>query len=175
MKRGIFGAIILANLCFSATPIYVSIVSHSFTDAFEDNIETIQEYADSGIIRWVTLQQAVEIWRTEYDSVPNLFWFDTTTGIVNNKSSSEKKIAIDVFPNPFNSQCEIRIPKNFLGLCAVQIFDNRGRMIFQKDLRKNPCDKFLWHPSGFLSAGVYLVRAVRTNGDCIERKIVYIR
>ncbi|MCD6418373.1 T9SS type A sorting domain-containing protein [bacterium] len=175
MKRGIFGAIILANLCFPATPIYVSIVSHSFTDAFEDNIEAIQEYVDSGIIRWVTLQQAVEIWRTEYDSVPNLFWFDTTTGIVNNKSSSEKKIAIDVFPNPFNSQCEIRIPKNLSGLCAVQIFDNHGRMIFQKDLCESQCDKLLWRPQGFLSAGVYLVRAIKTNGDCIERKIVYIK
>ena len=45
----------------------------AFIDTFRNRIRALSAYTDSGRIVWVTLQEAVQIWQTQYDSRPNLY------------------------------------------------------------------------------------------------------
>lgn len=47
-----------------------------FIDEFQSEIEARQSYTNSGAIEWVTLPEALEIWETEYDSVPETYNYE---------------------------------------------------------------------------------------------------
>jgi len=44
-----------------------------FIQDFQRNIRRFSEYVDRGLIKWAGLAEVLEIWRTEYNSEPNLY------------------------------------------------------------------------------------------------------
>jgi hypothetical protein len=44
---------------------------------FREMIQSLSEYSDAGMIRWVGLEEVVDIWENDYDSEPNLYSYVT--------------------------------------------------------------------------------------------------
>ena len=97
-------------------------------------------------------------------------------------------LSLTAFPNPFNSSCAITAPAG----AEVEIYDLRGTL----RLRSVPDDNrslsggcraesrqaettdtraFIWTPAQTIASGIYLVRARTDDGNCVTKRIVYIR
>lgn len=64
-----------ANKIYTQT-IFVSqnmMLRDDFIDYFRQKIEELKEYTQQGIIKWVGLEEVVEIWKNEYNEEPNIF------------------------------------------------------------------------------------------------------
>lgn len=73
-----------------------------FIDEFQNEIQARQSYTDSGAIVWVTLPEALEIWETEYDSVPETYNYvqgEITSSVVDNTSTADTAVFSDVDSN----------------------------------------------------------------------------
>jgi len=121
---------------------------------------------------------------TEMD-VPWCVNFNDTPGIVERKNLPED-IAIEVFPNPFNSTCRITAP---IG-SKVEIYDLQGKLVWESQSQKEHINKdeekhtikgerftirsFVWQPDESIGSGVYLVSANCKNIKVVK-KIVYLK
>ena len=162
-------------------------LSHDGTAAFEEYIHDLEGYTDTGALRWVTLQEAINIWRTEYDSIPNLFWFDTATGIVDDCNRSKlPESFLQTFPNPFNSSVAITVSDGRglarQTLTKIEIYDLRGNVVWERSPDRDnrhremsPTNRtFIWTPAQSIASGLYLVRAY-FNGQTIVKRIIYLK
>jgi len=47
-----------------------------YRDEFESQLRELDKYAQQGKIQWVTLNEAVSIWQTKFDAMPNIYQSD---------------------------------------------------------------------------------------------------
>ncbi len=136
-----------------------ALLSHEFTDRFEDMLDSLAPYVDSGRLRWVTLQEAVQIWRTEYDSVPNMFWYETTSeGLAERRESGG---IVRAYPNPFRRWCVIE-------RCGGSaILDVGGRCVAK--IPKG-AENFVWTPGKSTPNGLYII--VDSKGRALGRLLL---
>ncbi len=101
----------------------------------------------------------------------------------------------NVFPNPFNSSCEITISDSRglvrQTLMYIAIYDLRGNMVFTNTVGarsprpmqegtetvplQNRTRTFIWMPDKSISSGIYFVRVETENGNLAAKRIVYIK
>jgi len=118
-----------------------------------------------------------------------------------NKTICPDAFDIFVFPNPFNSSCNISINVGATLVVAqqqgqaqdlplqdatIEIFDLRGNIVWQDNLSGqngsdiNDCRRHngqavaLWRPDESISGGIYLIR-VNINGQKIAKRIVFLK
>jgi len=155
-------------------------------DAFEDTICEFEDSIGTGRIIFATLQEIVDIWRTEYDSIPNIYRFIETT-IRDFHSAQPVEITMRAFPNPFNSSCAISAPAG----AEIEIYDLRGKVVGvglvpalddmpanseRATTRVAPANRtFIWAPDASLPSGIYFVRARAQDGREMEKRVVLVR
>jgi len=121
---------------------------------------------------------------TEMD-VPWCVKFNDTTGIAERKNLPED-IAIEVFPNPFNSSCRITAP---IG-SKIEIYNLQGKLVWESQSKMDRLENdedtfssrgdgftirnFVWQPDESIGSGVYLVSANYKNIKVVK-KIVYLK
>ena len=76
--------------------------------------------------------------------------------------------ALDVFPNPFNSSCEITVP----AAAKVEIYDLEGNLVHKPAVGGT---KIIWTPGKSVPSGIYLVRAVSPDGNSKVKRVVYMK
>ncbi|MCD6418758.1 T9SS type A sorting domain-containing protein, partial [bacterium] len=102
-----------------------------------------------------------------------------------------RTVDLRVYPNPFNSSCEITVPEN----ADVEIYDLRGNLIAtpyldgepssfvpldkgDSEIAKQSSRGFVWAPDENIPSGIYLVRATipqqKKTVVCTKR-IVYLK
>lgn len=52
-----------------------------YTEAFREQIQKFQSYEAEGVIAWTGLSEVLEIWETEYDSQPNILYYDESAAL----------------------------------------------------------------------------------------------
>jgi len=86
--------------------------------------------------------------------------------------------AIDVFPNPFNSSCEIRVSGIGQQESGIEIYDLRGNRVAEFALAARyplpATPSFIWCPDESITSGVYVVRA-KIGEQTITKHIAYIK
>ncbi|MCD6501925.1 hypothetical protein J7L01_04935 [bacterium] len=108
---------------------------------------------------------------------------------VDQMAISERKlpsgIELSVSPNPFNSAVNITIrgvgaSDARSGQVGIEIFDISGRLV--ADLPVTNCGEpqfvptpRIWRPDESISSGIYLVRARTIDGNCVTKRIVYLK
>jgi len=101
-------------------------------------------------------------------------------GIDNKTKMLPENLSLEVYPNPFNSAISITAPQN----AVIEFFDLRGNLVGVNGVR--PTDEgrmlyaptsrtFIWRPSETSASGIYLVKARTEDGNCITKRIMYIR
>lgn len=105
---------------------------------------------------------------TSFRCYTNPIWFyvfpDTEYVSIDQKSSREK-LFLNVFPNPFNSQCKIHSNDGAL----IEVFDAIGQKLTH--LRKN---KPIWKPKHNHKSGLYFIRATKGNQHVVQ-KAIYLK
>ncbi|MCD6532258.1 T9SS type A sorting domain-containing protein, partial [bacterium] len=151
-------------------------LSHAGTDALIAELDDLQEYTNTDRIRWTTIEEIVQIWRTVYDSVPNMLWYGVPASDVeqNPGPGQPNQIEIAVRPNPFNSACVITAPAG----TDISIYDLSGRSVFRRPTRialGNGWESFLWVPAPSLPSGIYVIRGIQRDGTVSSRRVLLIR
>ncbi len=88
------------------------------------------------------------------------------SGNVVEKPVLPKEIKVSIAPNPFNSVCRMEFSVPVEG----GIFTLAGRKV-----ASFAGTKFLWKPDDTVGSGIFIVKAKSPSGECIERKVLYIR
>ena len=111
---------------------------------------------------------------------------DSTTNIA--ESFKPQNMALDVYPNPFNSAVTISISCHSRenGNPEIEIFDLNGRMVYENSVGDgSPVPsanvrgdlaptEIIWQPDATIGSGVYLVRS--RIGDCeTTKRIIYLK
>jgi len=82
---------------------------------------------------------------------------------------------LNVSPNPFNSSCRITAPEN----AQIEIYDLQGNVVGANGVRPMlyaPMNRtFIWKPDESISSGIYLVRVTAMNGNCVTKRILYLK
>ena len=151
-------------------------LSHAGTDSLISELDDLQEYTNTDRIRWTTIEEIVQIWRTVYDSVPNMLWYGVPASDVeqNPGPGQPNQIEIAVRPNPFNSACVITAPAG----TDISIYDLSGRSVFRRPTRialGNGWESFLWVPAPSLPSGIYVIRGIRRDNTALSRRVLLIR
>ena len=87
------------------------------------------------------------------------------TGIDDNHNFIKSELSINIYPNPFNTSCQITITKEATG----KIYDMQGNLV--KTFYKTP---YFWQPSDKTNSGIYFIKAI-TKGQVITKKIAYLK
>ena len=82
-----------------------------------------------------------------------------------------QKIALRVWPNPFNSRVTIETGKTFSENTSIEVFDVLGRVIFKKNISSG---SFTWEPDR-LNSGIYLLRVSDKHGNSKSIKLNYLK
>ena len=174
------------------------------TDSFRRQIDAVEEYEKTDWLRWRTLGEIHDIWLTEYDSIPNMFWPGGGTSVgADEAPATPADFAISAYPNPFNSAVTINVKfspckggdvRRTEGV-NLEIYDVNGRRVetlrpsatsgtgpsgLEKVSKEVPLLKgdlggsYIWQPAAALSSGVYLARA-RFGGCVVTRRLVYLK
>jgi len=120
---------------------------------------------------------------------------DTASAITEARTPGD--FAISVYPNPFNSTCQIGIESGELGVESVEIYDVSGRMVAEipannavganlvfahdtGDHEYRPYESVVWTPAPSLGSGVYLVRATMQGNKGLKplvqtKRVVYLK
>ncbi len=180
-------------------------LTHEQTDALEDTIRELAELVATGRIIFATIQEIVDIWRTEYDSVPNIYKF-IEVGITDDYSSGQpSEILMRAFPNPFNSSVAITVSGGrslaSQTLTNIKVYDIRGNVVYapssvpsssghllpegEGQILPSPTGRgtegegikstFIWRPDKSIASGLYLIRATTQDGQTITKRIVYLK
>ncbi len=137
-------------------------LEEDFVQTFEQEIQKLKPYEEEGRIEWVTLQQVVEIWRTEYDSVPNIY--PEPQGIDEIKECM--------------SEINILCKKNFIEICVlhnritdVLFYSIDGRVV--KKVKVSSIQKIIKIDIEEIPAGLYFLRINNsTTGLAGIKKII---
>lgn len=97
---------------------------------------------------------------------------DTTTSIEELAINKPSNIAIDAYPNPFNSAIKIKIASEN-PIESIEIFDINGRIIdiIPSELIAN---EIVWAPSQNAPSGIYLLK-VSSKNSSLTKRIMYVR
>ena len=76
-----------------------------------------------------------------------------------------QKDNLKVFPNPFNSSCQISAPAG----AKIEIYDIHGKLV--KIFHKRP---YIWQPDEQINNGVYIMKTTTKMGKIGTKKIVYL-
>ena len=162
-------------------------LTHEQTDALEDTIRELAGSVGTGRIIFATLQEVVDIWRTEYDSIPNKYKFIETVIVDDYRSGQPSEILMRTYPNPFNSSCTITAPTD----AEIEIYDLRGNVVetpFGANAPLSPLIRgtnersvseasrgFVWQPDKTIASGTYLVKIRTNDGRTASKKIAYLK
>ena len=84
-------------------------------------------------------------------------------------------ISIDVYPNPFNSSCEINVPAQ----SKVSICDITGNVVYapSEDGQNvhSQTRTIIWKPADEISSGMYFAKAVLNDGRVISERVIYLK
>ena len=95
-----------------------------------------------------------------------------------NEQTKPEEVKIDIYPNPFNSSCRIRILSSELSVSASQlsqdlkIYNISGKVVDELEITQGTED-VIWHPKG-LCSGIYFVR-IGDKDSKICKRLCYIR
>src|SRR3989344_106744 len=53
-----------------------NMLQSSYIEDFRQQIQSLSEYTDAGLIKWVGLKEVISIWKSEYDSEPNTYIYN---------------------------------------------------------------------------------------------------
>ncbi len=101
-------------------------------------------------------------WGTVFNDIINDL---LSSNISCNQSSGLPEKLVCVYPNPFNSSCEILAPVG----STVEIYDAGGHLI---DLLEEA--PYIWQPDKSLNSGIYLIRIVSNKG-VIKKRVCYMK
>ncbi|MCD6594956.1 hypothetical protein J7L68_04690, partial [bacterium] len=107
-----------------------------------------------------------------------------------------EQLAINVFPNPFNSSCAITVSYS-AGVAGnsvstegkqrnemtLKVYDLRGNAVWERSPDRDnrhremsPTSRtFIWQPDKTIASGLYLVRATMGDGRTAMKKVVLVR
>jgi len=99
-------------------------------------------------------------------------------------SKSIKSFQITVVPNPFNSSCAITAPAG----AEIEIYDLRGNVVERfpsassgngipviEPAEMTTTREYIWHHDESITSGIYIVMARTEDGNCVTKRIVYIK
>ena len=93
-----------------------------------------------------------------------------------------KNLSVKIFPNPFNSSCQITIEQGTApphSPAMIEIYDLRGRIVQQLSLSLAKDKKFIrqivWTPDESVLSGIYFVRLKLDDGSTIVKSAVYLK
>ena len=99
---------------------------------------------------------------------------DPPVGVSNNHHATVSETAVtEIYPNPFNSQTNIRLSLQEKSVIALVIFDNSGRQVDYIDLGEieEGNNVIAYIPSGF-SSGIYFCKVVGRNFTNISKLVL---
>ncbi len=116
------------------------------------------------------------VFSSNYDR--HVYEFTFPGAKVNEIAVSPDDFVMLTFPNPFNSSCIIQVSGIRGQVSGIEVFDLQGKRIAdftdnRLPITDNRC--VIWQPDETISSGIYLVRARTEDGDCITKRIVYLR
>ena len=110
-----------------------------------------------------------EVYLIKTDSLGNVDW-------IREPGMKPQNISLNVYPNPFNSSCQITVDVGAFREkpLQIEIFDLRGNLVGALNLTPLQNGAAIWQPDEEIGSGIYLVRA--TMGEkTVSKKIVYLR
>ena len=78
-------------------------------------------------------------------------------------------LAINAYPNPFNSSCEIDVPQ---GTQNILITDLLGKTVADIPLSDT---KAIWKPTAQSPSGIYLIEAIKDGNPMAKTSILYMK
>ncbi|MBN1754954.1 T9SS type A sorting domain-containing protein [bacterium] len=160
-------------------------LSTEYTNTFKETLNDLQEFSQTGWLQFRTLGEMLDIWRDEYDSIPNLYWFSSATGAPGPLPLMPDKINITCYPNPFNYSTVIKLEYGDLfkpgilhgSKVLIKIYNLNGKVVYEylDAYRSSTLQySFIWSPDPALPSGVYLIRASIKDIQ-INNKLVFLK
>ncbi len=75
---------------------------------------------------------------------------------------------VEIYPNPFNSELNLRMPGSSGEALQVEVFDLSGRCVFRDEITIT--ENYVLQPT--LDAGIYTLRIIRSSGEAKSFRIV---
>ena len=107
------------------------------------------------------------------------------------KAKKPEMLRIEVFPNPFNSSCEISVLGSGFSVLGtgehrtpstenrIEIFDLNGKLVWNiagvQNFEPLQNRAIVWHTDNSISSGIYLIKATVRNGQMITKRVVYLK
>jgi len=122
-----------------------------------------------------------------------VMWIYTSPLFVQQLYRKPDNIEMHITPNPFNSLCQIRIQGvDGSKVQGIEIYDLRGTLRLHSvpgdngslsddcrtessQVEMNYTRTFIWCPDESIASGIYLVRARAEDGNCISKRVVYLK
>ena len=57
----------------------IDMVKSGYIEDFRQQIQSLSEYTDAGLIKWVGLKEVIDIWKSEYNSEPNIYAYGSAS------------------------------------------------------------------------------------------------
>jgi hypothetical protein len=117
------------------------------------------------------------LWGDQRSTAPGLYYRvnDPSTAIIEHENQKPTNIYLYAYPNPFNSRTLITYKEIEGG--NIGIYNITGRLIKTLTVNRKG-GTIMWDATDdhgeHISSGVYLIRALTTNGDA-SRKVLYLR
>jgi len=137
----------------------------------EDKGYSVSQTDDGGyIIAGVYDQGAhTDVYLIKTDSLGYVDW-------IREPGMKPEEISLNVYPNPFNSSCQITVDVGAFRETPLQIeiFDLRGNLVGALNLTPLQNNTAIWQPDEEIGSGIYLVRA-KVGEKTTMKKIVFLR
>ena len=144
---------------------------HTYGGPGEDKGYSVSQTDDGGYIIAGVYDQGphTDVYLIKTDSLGNVDW-------IREPGMKPQEISMNVYPNPFNSSCQITVDVGAFRETPLQIeiFDLRGNLVGALNLTPLQNGAAIWQPDEEIGSGIYLVRA--TVGEkTTTKRIVLIR
>ena len=103
-----------------------------------------------------------------------LFSFDINpylNNIIISTSNISTDQEIDFFPNPFNSELQIRFPENIPSAFKISIYNSNGQLVFEESIVESGISSTLTLEVPLLTRGYYILN-IEGVGFSVSRKIM---